>query len=575
MSRPTTAGWVESRSGAVPDGPPEHGVSSIRRAHQIAAVLSRYGLWRLIELLALERFVPFGRGKNRWDASSPLITPIQLRMVLEELGPTFMKLGQVLSTRADLIPTDFQAELALLQDHAPAIPIEAVLATIEAELGQSANERFTRFDSVALATGSIGQAHRAILFDGTEVVVKVRRPGVVEQIDEDLKLLRRLAAVASLHLGSSNGIDLVGIVREFDASLRAEVDYLNEGHNAEGFAANFKGSSHVHIPMIFWEHTTSRVLTMERVDGTRITDVPALQAAGINRSKVADNATGIVLKMMLEDGFFHADLHPGNLFVESTTRIGLIDFGMVGSLDDDVKAGLGQMLSAFVERDSDKLIESLEALGMAGPNADRRGLRSDLDALIARYYSLPLGATKLGGFLDDIFAIVRAHRLLAPSALSMLAKTLITAEAMIVELDPGFQMMDAAQPYVEQLIVKQNSPVLWGKRLARATPDVLWLATESPRVLRRAVTAMQKGEFAVPIEARGFDPYVRRLERTGDRIVLGMILAALVIASGFVVSAYRPGVPGGLLEAVLLGSAAAAAAVGAGLFWLTHRRPNA
>jgi ubiquinone biosynthesis protein len=556
------------------DGSPVHGVSSVRRAHQIAAVLSRYGLWRLIELLALERFVPFGHRKHGSDASSRLITPIQLRMVLEELGPTFMKLGQVLSTRADLIPIEFQAELALLQDHAPAIPIEVVLATIEAEFGEPARKRFAKFDSVALATGSIGQAHRAILFGGTEVVVKVRRPGVVEQIDEDLKLLRRLAAVASVHVAASNGLDLVAIVREFDASLRAEVDYLHEGHNAEKFAANFKGSSHVHIPQIFWEHTTSRVLVMERITGIRISDAPALRAAGIKCDQVAGNATEVILKMMLEDGFFHADLHPGNLFVESTTCIGLIDFGMVGRLDDDAKAGLGQMLAAFGERDSGKLIDSLDAIGVAGPNPDRKLLRSDLDALIARYYGLPLGGIKFGGFVDDIFAIVRMHRLLMPSALSMLAKTLITAEGMIGELDPDFQMMAAAQPYVERLIVKQNSPLVWGERFARATPDLLWLATESPRILRRAVTAMQKGDFAVPMEARGFDPYVRRLERIADRIVLGMLLAALVIAGGFVGSAYRPAVPAGLLEVVLLGCAAAAAAMGGGLLWLTHRNPK-
>jgi ubiquinone biosynthesis protein len=551
--------------------PRAHELSSLARARQIAAVLAHHHLWHLIELMALEHLVPFGHDRGSRDRRQP-ITPSDVRLALEELGPTFMKLGQVLSTRADLLPPEFQAELALLQDRAPVVPTEIVLETIQAELGQPVETCFATFDPKPLATGSIGQAHLATLADGTEVVVKVRRPGAVEQIDEDLKLLHRLAAIASGRLGSSDGWDLVGVVREFDASLRAEVDYLHEGHNAERFEQNFKRSDRVHIPRVFWDATTTRVLTMERIKGSRITDAPALASAGIDCSEVADNATNIVLKMLLEDGFFHADLHPGNLFIESTSKIGLIDFGMVGVIDDESKAGLEQLLMAVVQRDSESMVDALLALGMADPKIDRAALRKDLSELSERYYGMELGQTKLGVFLDDIFAVVRAHRLVMPSDLSMLAKTLVTAEGMVAQLDPTFQMMEATKPYVERLILEQNSPLVWAGKFGRAAPDVLWLATEAPRIVRRAVASLQKGELAVAVEPKGLDPYVHRLERAANRLVLGMVLAALVIAGGFVVSVYRPGVSS-LLDTVLVGVVAAGALLIARLVWLSrHKR---
>ncbi len=551
-----------------------HEVSSLGRARQIAAVLAHHHLWHLIELMALEHLVPFGHERPGTDQRSAPIAPDQVRLALEELGPTFMKLGQVLSTRADLIPLAFQSELALLQDQAPEVPTKTVLETIEAELGQPVEKCFATFDETPLATGSIGQAHLATLADGTEVVVKVRRPGAVEQIDEDLKLLHRLAAIASSRLGSANGWDLVGVVREFDASLRAEVDYLHEGHNAERFGQNFKQSDHVHIPKVYWDATTTRVLTMERIKGSRITDAPALQAAGIDCDDVADNATKIVLKMLLEDGFFHADLHPGNLFIESTTRIGLIDFGMVGVIDEESRAGLEQLLMALVQRDSETMVDALLALGMAGRNINRAALRKDLEQLVDRYYSQQIGQTKIGVFLDDIFSVVREHRLAMPSNLSMLAKTLVTAEGMVAQLDPKFQMMEATEPYVKRLMIQHNSPAVWANRFGRAAPDVMWLASESPRIIRRAVTSLQKGELAIAVEPTGLDPFVHRIEKAANRVVLGMILSALVIAGGFVISVYRPGVSA-LLDTVLVAFVAAGIVVAAGLLWLSrHKRPN-
>jgi ubiquinone biosynthesis protein len=281
--------------------------SSLERAAHIALVLAHHELWHLIEVLDLERFVPahLHRDTTRHQKSPELHTqPEQLRMALEELGPTFMKLGQMLSIHDDLLPPEYQHEFSKLQDAAPAVPIEAVHGMIATELGQPLEHSFATFDDEPLAAASIGQAHLATLQDGTEVVVKVRRPGAAEQVDEDLKLLHSLASTASHRWELAQQYDVVGIVQEFGQSLRAELDYLHEGHNAERFARNFAGESTVQIPRVFWETTTSRVLTQERICGIKVTDRAALDAACIDRTAIAERCAQIFLKMVFEGWVF-------------------------------------------------------------------------------------------------------------------------------------------------------------------------------------------------------------------------------------------------------------------------------
>lgn len=306
-------------------------LSHTERYRQIAGTLARHGLGYLVGVLGLERFVPFHRGLLKHPRRTlPYTQPEHVRMALEELGATFIKLGQILSTRTDLLPPAYQAEFAKLQDAAPTIPMEAVRATLLAELGKPVEAVFATFDPTPLAAASIGQAHAATLPDGTEVVVKVRRPGVVEQVEEDLEILQHLAATASRRFEPASQYDLVGLIQEFAETLRAELDYLREGHNAERFAANFAGDTTVHIPRIFCETSTSGVLTLERIRGIKINDLAALDKNNINRIEVAEHAARIILKMVFEDEFFHADPHPGNFFIEPGGRIGLIDLAWWG-----------------------------------------------------------------------------------------------------------------------------------------------------------------------------------------------------------------------------------------------------
>jgi ubiquinone biosynthesis protein len=287
---------------------------------------------------------------------------------------------------------------------------------------------------------------------------------------------------------------------------------------------------------------------------------------------VADGATKVVLKMLLDDGFFHADLHPGNLFIESETRIGLIDFGMVGIIDEAMRADLGRMLNAVVQRDSSALVDSLLSLGVANGQIDRPALQRDLDDLVSRYYGQALGQMKLGDFLDDIFNVVRSHRLAMPPALSMLAKTVITAEGMVAQLDPDFRMMETTEPYLARLVLSQNSPQAWTRRFGKAAPDILWLAAEGPRVARRLIGSLEKGEMALSVEPTGLDPYLRRLEKTANRIVLAMLMSALVIGGSFLVSVYHPQLPAGTVGPLLAGVVGAVGVAGVTLAWKSRRK---
>jgi ubiquinone biosynthesis protein len=521
----------------------KHTHSSLARATQIALVLAHHELWSLVDVLDLGRFVPVHLQRSapsHQDRPGLHPEPEHLRMALEELGPTFMKLGQILSARTDLLPPDYQHEFAKLQDAAPTIPFESVRETITAELGQPLEQAFATFDATPLAAASIGQAHLATLHDGTAVVVKVRRPGAVEQVDEDLKLLHRLASVASHRWELARQYDVVGLVQEFDQTLRAELDYLHEERNAQRFARNFATESKVQIPRVFGELSTSRVLILERLHGMKVTDLAALDAAGLDRADLSKRAAQIFLKMVFEDGFFHADLHPGNLFIEDQGRIGLIDFGMVGTVDADTREGLGLMLFGVAKHDTERVVDAFLELGVTQQPVDRAALRRDLEHSLMPYYDQPLGAIALGPLLAEVLGIVRRHRLALPSNLSLLFKTMTMCEGLGAELDPSFSFAEVLAPYAKQLMLQENSPYAWTKRLGKAGVELAWLATDLPQRLRRLLDELDRGVLKIDVQPTGLDPVFHRVERIANRMVLGVVVAAFIIAMAILMSVYHP-----------------------------------
>jgi ubiquinone biosynthesis protein len=466
--------------------------------------------------------------------------PVHLRLALEELGTTFIKLGQILSTRADLLPPEYLVELTKLQDAAPPVPFESIRQALETELGRPIEELFAEFDPEPLAAASIGQAHAAVLWDGTEVVVKARRPGVVDQVNEDLEILKELAARASRHLEFADRYNLAGLVEEFSQTLRTELDYIRERHSAERFAANFADDPRIHVPRVFAELSTARVLTLERIRGIKINDLEGLDKQGIDRRALAQYATDVVLKMVCEDGFFHADPHPGNFFIEADGAIGLIDFGMVGVLDERTQELLAELLIAINHRDADRLVDVFLDLGVTRQRIDRSVVRLDIERLLSTYWGLPLGELKIAPLLNDVFVVMRRHHLHLPSNLALLLKTIIMIEGIGVNLDPEFQLTQSLSRYTERLVMRQLSPFRWVRGFGRASLDLARLGLEMPQQLRRIVTTAEGGNLQIGMRPEGFDPVIDRMERISNRIVLGVVAAAFINGLAVLLSVYRP-----------------------------------
>jgi ubiquinone biosynthesis protein len=508
----------------------------LSRYRQIAEALARHGLGWLHSATGLERFLPL-HPLHHGETPAP---PERVRLALEQLGATFIKLGQFLSTRADLLPPEYQLELARLQDDAPPISSEIARERIEAELGKPVTSLFASFDPEPVAAASIGQAHAATLPDGTEVIIKVRRPGVVEQVEEDLEILLNLAAAMSRHWKLAAAYDLVGLAQEFAQTLRAELNYLQEGRNAEKFAENFASDPQVHIPRVYWQTTTSRVLTLERIRGIKASDIAALDQRGIDRRALATRGTQVILRMIFEDGFFHADLHPGNFFIEADGRFGLIDFGMVGALDEATQEHLAGLVLAILDQDYDQLVEALLELGVTRQRVERHLLRRDLEHLIAPYYGQSIGEVDLTPLLNEALAIMRRHRLSLPPNLALLVKTIIITEGLGARLDPEFHLITVIAPYANQLLLRQYSPRRWLRRLGRAGKDLAWLGVEAPQQLRRLVGEIERGGLEIGMRPESFEPLIRRLERLANRIVLGILAAAFIVGLATLLAVYQP-----------------------------------
>jgi ubiquinone biosynthesis protein len=516
----------ETDSEGVGQAPPGRKALNHRR-RQIAAVLVRHGWGYVLEASGLEHLTAL---EPHLEAQRHATAPERLRLALEELGPTFIKLGQVLSTRADLLAPEFRLELAKLQDDAPRLASEVVREFVRTELGGEPESVFATFDPEPLAAASIGQAHAAAMPDGTEVVVKVRRPGAMEQVELDLEILMNGALHASRRSGQMAEYDVVGIAEEFAQTLRAELDYLREGRNAERFAANFADDADVQIPRVFWEHTTSRMITLERIRGIKITDLAALDEAGIDRHDLARRGTDVMAKMVFQDRFFHADPHPGNFFIQPGGRIGLIDFGMVGALDAELRDQLAMLMVALVRGNPDRLAAALLELGAATARVDRERLRDDLAELLSRHSGRGSGKLDFGTVSGELLEIVRRHHLRPPRDLALLLRAFVMNEGMAEQLDPDFRLVEQLRPYVYRHLVGELSPASLARRAGQAGVDLAELAVDFPEQLHRVLELAASGGLEVHLRAAELEPLVSRAERLANRIAAAVLAAAVIDA---------------------------------------------
>ena len=521
--------------------PPKRKVGRSNRYRQIIEILVRHGFGALI-------------GKAGWDSqrlthvfrptageTHVIGGPERMRLVIEELGPTFIKLGQILSTRGDLLPSAYRAELAKLQDSAPPVPGDQIRAAFEEEFGRSVDDAFATFDMRPIAAASIGQAHSATLPDGGEVIVKLRRPHIIEDVEEDLHILVDLSYVAARHWEMARHYDIVAIVAEFAQTLRSEMDYLHEGHNLEHIADNFAGDPNLHVPKVYWELTTPRILTLERIRGIKITNVRELDAAGHNRGAIAHRATRILLLMILRDGFFHADPHAGNVFVEEGGTIGLIDFGMVGEVDRGSQNGLMKLLLAITEQNGGHLADTLLDLCAGYRTVDRNALRRDLQRVLVRYWSRAISDVRFGAFIGDMVEILRTHHLRLSPDLALLLKTIVMAEGLAEEIDPTFNLMEVYVPLIEEVMRQRITFSGWTKQFLLSGIDAIESSMEIPQRLRHILGDIERGGFEINIQPASFDPYFTRLERLVNHVLLALFAVASTIATAFILASYHPG----------------------------------
>ena len=543
----------------------------LERYRQIADVLSRHGLGFVMGVVGLGRWVPFHRGVLGHERrQEPYTTPEHLRLAIEELGPTFIKLGQLLSTRSDIVPADYLHELSKLQDAAPPIPPSTISALIESELGASPQEVFASFEIEPLASASIGQAHLATLQDGTQVVVKVRRPNINAVIETDLEILQNLANIASRRWEAAANYNFPGLVSGFALSLRRELDYLLEGRNAERFAAIFATNENVHIPRVFWSTTTSRVLTLERVVGIKVDDLEGLDHARVDRRELATKATGVAVSMVFEHGYFHADPHPGNLFIEPGGRIGLIDFGMVGEVDDALRQRLGVLLAALTSHDVERLASALLELSVVKRPVDRDQFRVDLVGFVGLYRGRRLGEVNVADLASQLLALLRKHHLQLPQEMAVLLKFFLMVEGMGVRLDPQFNLGEVLGPYARQLAWDRFSPEALVRQLLITGRDAAALAVDLPDRLRRLLDLMDTSGVVVHVQPNEFEPLIERAERIGDRLVAGIITAAFIRGISELASADKE--RWGRWEGPLMGiGLGMSSALGAYLGWTARR----
>lgn len=519
---------------------------SAARYRQIAEVLLSNGFSALVGQLGLTEHVPDGLRHRLLaasspgaggDSSEPLPGPARLRSALEDLGPTFVKLGQMLATRDDLLPSAYTEELTRLQDGTGPVPFDAIAATVRDELGSGVDQAYAEFDDTPLASASIGQAHRARLHDGTEVVVKVRKPGVQESVIADLDILRHLAGIAAREWDLARDVDVEGLVAAFDRRLRRELDYRAEAANARRFAEELAADPVVRIPRVIPDRTTSQVLTEEFVRGLRITDADALDQAGIDRPALARAATRTIVTMVLIDGFFHADPHPGNMFVREDGRLWLIDFGMVGDLTLPEREDVLHLTLALSQHDADGVASSLLRIAPPRHGHDRRRFDRDVRSLLETIEGRELQDVSLSAFVEQLTTVLRRHRLQLPPDVSTLLRMLVLTEADAVALDPSFRLTEVLKEVMPLALAQ-----IWGPRalLRRASTtgiEALRFGAEAPKRVQQVLDDYEAHGVRTRLEAEDLEPIIERVESTGDRIIASITMSALLVSFGRVAAA--------------------------------------
>jgi ubiquinone biosynthesis protein len=508
------------------------------RLRDIARILSRHGLQDLVHSAGMHRAMQEAGHRFGWDsdpaiAAQPLAE--RLRLALEALGPAFVKLGQVLATRVDLLGPEWTASLDKLHDRASPVAFALLRAQLETDLGCRVGDAFATFEAEAAAAGSIAQVHRASLADGSRVAVKIRRPGVEAAIESDVLLLETIASWWEEQQPDARRYQPMEVMRQLRKSLAREVDFTAEARAQERFAHSFRDEESVVVPRVHARFTTTSLLVMDWVDGIAATDLDAVDRAGLDRSVLATRGADAVLKMVLVDGFFHADPHPGNVFFLPGNRVALIDFGMVGWISTKRRDELVDLLAAVAERDPDGMRNVL--LGWAdGHRVNAERFSEDLGRLLHLYEHAALREINLATLLTEIAGVMREQHLVLPADLALLFKALITLEGLGTRLVPRFRLVDHVTPRVRRLIAERWDPRNVAGRFSGAVRETSRALRAAPRLIEALARRFGDDGVAIRLEMREVDTFSRQLEGSVNRLTIGLVTAALIVGSAILMS---------------------------------------
>ncbi|CAN5592914.1 AarF/ABC1/UbiB kinase family protein [soil metagenome] len=498
---------------------------NLRRFSQIGRVLFRHGFGFVFDTR---------RGRREKRGLQEMLAPnfgIRLRRTLEDLGPTFVKFGQLLSTRPDVIPEGVLFELQKLQDTASPMPPGSALRIAEAELGSSVDEIFSDFDPEPLGAASIGQVHRAVLHTGETVAVKIQRPEAGSRVESDLEIMRDFASFLDRRFGANIVVDVPGLVAEFEGVIRRELDYSAEARAARRFAINFEGTSEVVIPKIYEELSSPRLLTMEYIEGTRFHDIRPLTLRPSERRRVAEMGADAIFRMAFEHGFFHGDPHPGNLILTPEGNLALLDFGMVGFLSRGDVEALSRLFISVINRDAAAALRSLEGLGVQYSTDVRDDLVQNISEFLHKYSGLSVGEVTLGQALSELISIARRYRLRLPPVFPLLAKALVTAEGLARSIDPTINVYEVARPYARQLLAERYSPNALRAAAEERAFEYARYVEEYPEQLRQVLGELSDGELEVQLRHGGLDDLVGHVDILANRLVFAVVTSALLVGS--------------------------------------------
>ncbi|PLS04866.1 ABC1 kinase family protein [Neobacillus cucumis] len=517
-----------------------NGIRRLNRYREIVSLLVKHGFGYIVQEVGLtdnltmkDRLIADFKQGNSQEMG------YRLRHLLEELGPTFIKLGQLLSIRSDLLPVEVIRELELLQDDVNQVPINEIKGKIQLELGRAVEEVFDCFHETPAGAASIGQVHEAKLPSGPRVMVKVQRPKIKETVYADLEILKDLSKMMENHYDWAEHYHITDLMNELAESIKTELDYMEEGRNTETIQFQFQNHTGIKVPEIYWDYTTAEILTMERLDGIKITEVQQLNLTQEEKRHVADLLIESFVTQILREGFFHGDPHPGNIFyIPETKQIGFIDLGQIGRLSSRKRYDVTTLMIGLMNEDTDLIVKAMYRLTYVPTSVDDKRFYDDIDRVSNKFSHTTLGEWDFGLTINELFSIAHNHQIYIPTDFMMLGKTLITLEGIIRDIDPSLNLLELAKPYSQQLLMERFNPVKFGKRLLNDAEDLTKSVTKIPGQIEEVLQKTSEGDLKVKISVHELEDIFAKIDRLSNKISFSVTLLAFsIVVLGLIVGA--------------------------------------